>query len=179
MRKILLVAIIVISVGALFLFGRARLSGHRIELKANFLDAQGLRAGASVRVAGVDVGSVTSVRVRPELRDNPAEIVMGLRTPYELKIPRDSIVSLATAGVLGPTFVEIDVTGASGEPATNGTVLKARETEAPSTQQLIDKITNAVQRIQRKPCDNEPGDADSSSSVRKERGSGQKKSVVK
>jgi phospholipid/cholesterol/gamma-HCH transport system substrate-binding protein len=107
MRKLVLLAIIVIGIISLvFAFGGGRLFGHRLELKAYFPDALGLRAGAQVRLAGVEVGSVTSVRARPDMRDNPAEVTMLLNTPYELKLPTDSAVSLATAGVLGETFAQ-------------------------------------------------------------------------
>jgi phospholipid/cholesterol/gamma-HCH transport system substrate-binding protein len=151
MRKIVLVAVVLIAAAILVLFGRARLSSHKIELKTYFQGAQGLRAGATVRVAGVDIGSVRSIRVRPELRENPAEVIMDIRTPYELKIPRDSVVTLETEGVLGATFAEIDVTGASGEPATNGAVLKSKQTE-PLSQQLIDKVGDIIRRM---PCEPE------------------------
>lgn len=167
MRKVLLGGIIVIAVTAVFLFARARLSGHRLELKANFHNAQGLRQGAPVRVAGVDVGSVSSVRVRPELRENAAEVVMDVHTPYELKIPRDSVATLQTAGVLGPTFIEIDVAGASGEPANNGTVLKSKETEPLNTKEFIEKVGNVLQR---KPCDGDSGDAASDSGQKNKSG---------
>ncbi len=102
-----------------------------------------------MRLAGVNVGSVANIRVRPELRENPAEVLMDVRTPYELKIPRDSVVTLETEGALGATFAEIDVTGASGEPAPNGAVLKSKETE-PLTQELIEKVGDIIQR---KPCE--------------------------
>jgi phospholipid/cholesterol/gamma-HCH transport system substrate-binding protein len=173
MRKVLLGVIIVIPVVAAFLFVHARLSGYRIELKTHFHDAQGLRPGASVRIAGVDVGSVTSVRVRPELGENAAEVVMDLHTPYELKIPRDSVASLQTAGVLGPTFVEIHMAGASGQPANNGTVLNSKETEPLSTKELIEKVENVLQR---KPCDSESG-VETSDSGQKNK-SGQKQQVL-
>jgi MlaD protein len=52
---------------------------HRREVRVYFQDAQGLHAGASVRMAGVDIGSVSSVRVRPE-PPAPAEVVMVLHT---------------------------------------------------------------------------------------------------
>ncbi len=44
----------------------ARPMRQTIGVKAYFTDAMGLRPSARVRLAGVDVGSVTSVRVRPE-----------------------------------------------------------------------------------------------------------------
>lgn len=39
----------------------------------------------------------------------PAEVMMKLRTPYELHVPNDATVSLYTEGVLGETFAEINV----------------------------------------------------------------------
>jgi hypothetical protein len=90
--------------------------GHKLVVKAYFSNAMSLRNGAPVRLAGVDVGSVRSVRARPELKEAPAEVVMVLTPAYELKIPNDSTVSLATTGVLGSTYVEIDVAHASGAP---------------------------------------------------------------
>ena len=110
----------------------AKHSEHQLQVKAYFLDAHGLRAGAPVRVAGVDVGRVTEVRVRPELKEHPAEVTMLLQTPYELRIPNDSIVLLSTAGLLGETYPEIEIRYASGLPLENGAVLKTREALNPT-----------------------------------------------
>jgi ABC-type transporter Mla subunit MlaD len=55
-------------------------------VKAYFTNASGLRDGANVRVAGVDVGSVKSVRVRPELKEEPVEVVMVLNPRYEVSV---------------------------------------------------------------------------------------------
>ena len=68
MRKIVLFAIVIVGIVAVAMFvGRAKiLRGHRLELKVYFKDAQGLRVGAPVRLAGVDIGSVTKVRAHPD-----------------------------------------------------------------------------------------------------------------
>src|SRR5258708_256005 len=95
-------------VGAAIAFALARPSGHSLDIKCYFKDAEGLRPGAKVRLAGVEVGIVTSVRVRPEFRDHPAEVVMILQTPYELKVPDDAVVTLESAGVLGATYAQIN-----------------------------------------------------------------------
>ena len=176
MRKSLLISLVAIAIAVVFILARTRISAHKIELKTYFRDAQGLRAAAPVRVAGVDVGSVRSVRVRPELRENAAEVIMDVRTPYKLEIPRDSVASLATAGVLGPTFVEVDVASASGEPATNGAVLKSRQTETLNAQEFIEKVASIVQR---KSCDTGANIPGTDSSVTEHRKSGQKQPVVK
>lgn len=109
-----------------------------------------MRAGAPVRMAGVDVGTIATVRVRPDQHGAPAEVIMALRTPYELIVPKDASVSLETAGVLGPTFAEIDIIGASGPPLENGGVLKSKEGTKLTTEQLIERVADIVKQ---KPCD--------------------------
>ncbi len=121
-------AVAIAAVVLVFALARpVRPSMHDLEIKCYFRDAQGLRPGARVRLGGVDVGSVTGIRARPELRDHPAEVIMLLQTPYELKIPSDSVVSLETAGLLGEVFPEINVRDASGPPLPSGGVLATRE----------------------------------------------------
>jgi ABC-type transporter Mla subunit MlaD len=136
--------------GVVLVLALARPNHHALELKCYFKDAQGLRAGAKVRVAGVEVGTVNSVRVRPESRDNPVEVNMMVQTPYELKIPNDAVVVLESAGVLGETFPQIDIQGASGPPVGNGGVLKTAPTVNVSSQELVERLSNALAQ---KSCD--------------------------
>lgn len=147
--------------GVVLALGLGRPASHTLQLKCYFKDAAGLRAGAQVRLAGVEVGRVISVRVRPELRENPAEVIMLLQTPYELRVPNDSVVILQSAGVLGEVFPEIDIRDASGPPIANGGVLKTVPTMAVSPQELMDCF---FQRVSGKPCDlgKRAPDADSS-----------------
>ena len=70
---------------------------------------------------------------------------MVLSPPYELKIPNDSTVLLETAGVLGETFVEIDVASASGPPIGANAVLKAKPTVQLTTEQVIEKLSEVLQ----------------------------------
>ena len=134
MRRIILVAMIVFGL-AVILLTFAKHTQHQFEVKTYFRDARGLRAGAPVQVAGVDVGRVTDVRVRPELKQHPAEVVLLFQTPYKLEIPSDSVVLLSRAGMLGETYAEVDIRSASGPPVGNKGVLKAREEEAPQTKE--------------------------------------------
>lgn len=149
MRRAGLIAVVIAVIAFAVLFGYPRLFVHRIELRVYFQNAHGLRTGAPVRLAGVEVGTITSVRARPEMQAAPAEVTMRLRTPYELNIPNDSVVSLDTAGVLGETFAEINILGASGAPVKNGEVLKEKPTKLLSTEDLIEKVGDIVRP---KPC---------------------------
>lgn len=128
----------------------ARAGGHRLHLTCYFENAGLLKTGASVTVAGVKVGSVTSVRVRPEMRDHPAEVTLLLQTPYELKIPNDAVVVLESAGLLGEMFAEIDIRNATGPPVKDGGTLSTRRENAVTGQQLLDCISNLAEH---KPCD--------------------------
>ena len=149
MRKVGLVAVVIAVIAFAVLLGYPRLFAHGIELRVYFQNVHGLRAGAPVRLAGVELGTITGVRVRPEMQAAPVEVTMRLRTPYEFSVPNDSTVSLDTAGVLGETFAEINVLGASGAPVKSGGVLKEKPTKFLSTEDLIEKVGDIVRP---KPC---------------------------
>jgi phospholipid/cholesterol/gamma-HCH transport system substrate-binding protein len=114
---------------ALLLFlmsGTSGLFTHRITLISYFDNASGLREGAPVRLSGVDIGNVVSIRVVPDKdkQATPVEIIMKVSTKYGFNIRRDSVTSLDTAGVLGETFMDIDSSQAIDQPAKDGDTLR-------------------------------------------------------
>ncbi|MGA9070903.1 MAG: MCE family protein [Terracidiphilus sp.] len=121
---------------------------HRLTLRTYFSDAQGLRAGSPVSLAGVEIGKVTTVRVLSQSGKNIAEITFLISTPYDLKIPNNAAITTASAGILGDTFLVIKTDGASGPPATNGTVLKAVPPERDFTTEFSQSFVNAVRENQ-------------------------------
>ncbi len=83
--------------------GTGGLFTSKIELKSYFDNANGLREGAPVRLAGVDIGNVTKILV---VRDRtkqltPVEVTMKVNTRYLFNLRKDSLTLLSTAGVLG------------------------------------------------------------------------------
>jgi len=119
---------------------------HSLMVKAYFGNVSGLHEGAKVRIAGVDIGSVKSVRVRPELGQEPVEVVMTLNPPYEIKIPTDSTVFLQTAGVLGETYVEINTADASGPPLGQDAALKSQPVEQMTSQQFLELVSKILEK---------------------------------
>ena len=138
-------AIVGVTVAALLLVV-PRSTSHKLIVKAYFTNAEGLRNGAVVRAAGVEIGSVRSVRFRPELKEEPAEVVMVINPPYEIKIPNDSVVSIRTAGILGEPYVNIDATAASGPAIGNNAVLKSRPAEQVSAEQLLERLSKDLEK---------------------------------
>jgi phospholipid/cholesterol/gamma-HCH transport system substrate-binding protein len=126
-RKILLALIIAVGLSTIGFLAVGRQRYYHLELKSCFNDVQGLKAGASVRIAGVDVGSVRQVKANPNTRNCPAEVDMRLATTYEITVPKDAIAGIATAGLLGETYVEMDTAQAEGGPSENYGYLKSKQ----------------------------------------------------
>ncbi len=89
--------------------GKVEVMGqHGYEVNATFSDTGGLRLGAAVVIAGVDVGRVKSIK----MEDYEARVVLELDP--DLKIHEDAIVSIKTRGLIGEKFVQISA-GAADE----------------------------------------------------------------
>ena len=149
MRKRIWIGVaLLLAIATILSIPFAKRSKRNLQVKAYFQNAAGLQVGAAVRIAGVEVGRVTAIRVRPELRDNPAEVSISLDRSYMLNIPRDSVASLSTEGVLGPAFVDIDIRKASGPPLQNGAVLKTVSVDSLTPKQFLDRMSEIVQQKQ-------------------------------
>jgi phospholipid/cholesterol/gamma-HCH transport system substrate-binding protein len=140
-RKSILVLIIVVGLAAISSLLINPLRYSRQDIKSCLDDAGGLRAGAAVRIAGVDVGTVRSVRANPQDKNCPAEVEMALATTYEIRIPQDSIAEVETAGLLGETYLSVNTTQASGAPVENYGYLKSKPTK--KTLSLADQLKAA------------------------------------
>ena len=141
LKKFIIVLLVVIGLTAIGSLFAGRFKPHRQVLKSCFADVQGLKRGAEVRIAGVDVGTVRSVRSNPQSKNCPAEIEMKVATAYELRIPRDSLTEIDTAGLLGGSLVTIDATQASELPIENYGYLKSKS--ANRTLSLDEELTAA------------------------------------
>jgi phospholipid/cholesterol/gamma-HCH transport system substrate-binding protein len=149
MRKAIWIGVaILLALAAIVSIPFAKRSRRGVQVQAYFQNVAGLQVGAPVRIAGVEVGRVTAIRVRPELRDNPAEVSISLDRSHMLDIPSDSVASLSTEGVLGPAFVDIDIRNASGPPLQNGAVLKTVSVENLTPKQFLDRLSEIVQQKQ-------------------------------
>ena len=109
--------------------GMGGLFTSKIQLRSYFDNANGLREGAPVRLAGVDIGNVTKIMV---VRDRtkqltPVEVTMKVSTRYLFNLRKDSLTLLSTAGVLGETYIDIDSSQSKGPQAQDGDVLPSRE----------------------------------------------------
>ena len=96
MVGLLAVAYLTLNLGGLELFG-----GNYYKVHASFVSISGLKAGARVEIAGVQVGKVSRI----SLVDDEAEVVLALKP--EVKIGSDVFASIKTQGIIGDKFVQL------------------------------------------------------------------------
>jgi phospholipid/cholesterol/gamma-HCH transport system substrate-binding protein len=73
----------------------------RYVVRARFASVGDLKEGAPVRLAGVKVGEVRSVRLNNYLAE--AELAIG----HTLELPRDTIASIRSEGLLGDVYISL------------------------------------------------------------------------
>jgi len=105
-----LAAMIIIAVG-----GQSGFSWQRYELKTKFDNVQGLKSGAIVRVAGVEVGKVTDV----SFSGAAVQITLSVRKDMQQRITTDSRASIGSLSLLGEPIIEISPAG-TGTPLNDG-----------------------------------------------------------
>lgn len=99
----------------IFLIGdERRLFEQDVEFRTSFPDVQGLKAGAPVRMGGIDVGHVTEVGYGTDPGDTTVYVRLSIVSSEASRIKTDAEAKIAAKGLLGDKLVEITV-GESGE----------------------------------------------------------------
>jgi phospholipid/cholesterol/gamma-HCH transport system substrate-binding protein len=119
-------ACIVLAILIFLMSGTGGWFTRKITLRSYFDNAGGLRNGAAVRLQGVDIGNVVSIRLVNK-QFTPVEVTMKVVTKYHSNLRKDSHTALSTAGVLGETYIDIDSATARGPEAKDGDVLPTIE----------------------------------------------------
>lgn len=136
-----IVAIIAGTTGALVLNASffARLS-HNFTISAVFPDTAGLRGGDRVSIAGVQVGSVGSIR-----QDGNA-VRVALKVNHGVEIPDDSKAAIRVATILGRKEVGITTGGNWAHLLKGGDVIPQDRTSSPT--EVLDVQTDAQGALQ-------------------------------
>lgn len=107
-----LTGVLVIAVG-----GASGFSWERYGLKTSFANVQGLKSGAVVRVAGVEVGKVTDVA----LAGTGVDVRLSIKKENRARITTESYASIGSMSLLGEPLIDVS-------PSTTGTPLKDGDT---------------------------------------------------
>ena len=110
------VAALTLAVLILLMSGASDLFRRKLILRTYFSDANGLLEGAPVRLQGVTVGKVSEIRVvaDPSRKLAPIEVTMEIGYRFRANLRTDSVTTLATEGILGETYIDIDSSQSKG-----------------------------------------------------------------
>jgi len=140
-----IVASITLAVLIFLMTGTGGWFTHKIILKSYFDNAQGLRVGAPVRLAGVDIGNVTRIQIVSGRPADPVEVTMKVNTTYHTSMRKDSVTIMSTAGILGETYIDIDSSTAKGAEVVDGDTLAARD--QPQIQDVVRASQGTLQNM--------------------------------
>jgi len=121
------------------------LFSHKLKLRSYFENASGVKVGAPVTLEGVTIGNVTHVRVVPARNPFPVEVSMQVGEEFISALHANSTASIAQAGVLGDSYVDISSAHASGPPPPQNAELKA--TGSPSIQDVIRTSEDSIAEV--------------------------------
>ena len=104
--------VIVVGVGAMgyLAIGLAGLEFSQSDkyiIRTQFDNISGLKYGASVEIAGVQIGEVTKI----ELKDPMA--IVSLKITKAVKMKEDDIFSIRTKGIIGDRYVKVSRGGSN------------------------------------------------------------------
>lgn len=97
------------------------IGGHLYQVDAEFDTVSGLRPGATIEIAGVEVGRVRAIR----LKEDRAVATFAIND--SIKLYDDTIASVKTRGIIGEKFVSLSPGGGGAELKPGS---KIRDTES-------------------------------------------------
>lgn len=111
------------------------MGGNYYAVTAEFDSVSGLKAGARVELAGVEIGKVDRIGLEPKSGDRA---VTYLKIKTGTKITDDVIASVRTSGIIGDKFIKLTPGGSDRFLKNND---KIRETEsAIDIEELVSKF---------------------------------------
>ncbi len=145
----------------IYLLGaQARYFERKYTLAAEFTEVGGLIEGATVRLAGVQIGRVTDVALPPE-PGGKVRVTLTIARQFANRIRQNSEARIVTQGLLGDKLMEISIGSADSPPLKPGERLRAREpfelgqalAQGGDTLANINRLTNtlnaAIERLDR------------------------------
>lgn len=100
-------ALIFLTLGILIMGKQTKLFTPKGELSVVMTDVAGLKVGAPVWLAGVDVGAVTRISFEHPRASNEVTVDLEVDREALKKIGTDSIITVKTRGLMGEKYVDI------------------------------------------------------------------------
>ncbi|KRA31644.1 outer membrane lipid asymmetry maintenance protein MlaD [Rhodanobacter sp. Root627] len=100
--------------------------GDSYTLQTQFTNIGQLKERAPVKIAGVRVGQVQSITLKPD--HDVADVTLSIDKHYD-HIPQDSVATIFTSGLLGDQYVGIEYGSAKQVVANGGSLARTKSTQ--------------------------------------------------
>jgi phospholipid/cholesterol/gamma-HCH transport system substrate-binding protein len=108
---------------SLYMIGRNRnLFGPTFTIAASFRNINGLMVGNNVRFSGIDVGTVSKIRITS---DSSVMVEMVIDKNVRKFIKDNAIAAIGTDGLMGNKLVNINFKSGTGNALKNGSILQS------------------------------------------------------
>lgn len=98
-----------IALATFILGGGEEIFARHYTLHTAYEDVKGMKVGAVVRLAGIDVGEVRAVRFSSDPEVKQIEVDLQIQEEYQPRIREDSVATIQQIGVLGDMYVSLTV----------------------------------------------------------------------
>src|SRR2546426_506839 len=152
---------LVVFLAIIYLLGaQARYFERKYELIAEFIEVGGLIEGATVRLAGVQIGRVTGVSLPPQ-PGGKVRVTLTMAQRFADRIRGNAEARIVTQGLLGDKLVELTIGSVDSpplrpgehltahEPLETGRVLAEAGEALASVKRLATALNVAVERVDR------------------------------
>jgi phospholipid/cholesterol/gamma-HCH transport system substrate-binding protein len=112
--------------------------GDSYALQTQFTNIGQLKERAPVKIAGVRVGQVQSITLKPD--HDVADVTLSIDKRYD-HIPQDSVATIFTSGLLGDQYVGIEYGSAKQVVANGGSLARTKSTQP--LEQMLGKFFGA------------------------------------
>jgi phospholipid/cholesterol/gamma-HCH transport system substrate-binding protein len=113
--------------GMIYALGaKSRLFEAKYTIHAEFSEVGGLAEGATVRLAGVQIGRVSGVEL-PSQPGGKVRVDLSIAKRFTDRVRKDSVARIETQGLLGDKIVEITIGGTNARPIGPGETIASKD----------------------------------------------------
>jgi phospholipid/cholesterol/gamma-HCH transport system substrate-binding protein len=105
---------------------KSRLFEAKYTVYAEFTEVGGLAEGATVRLAGVQIGRVAGVHL-PSVPGGKVRVDLAIAKRFADRVRKDSVARIETQGLLGDKIIEISVGTATAPPVKPGELIASKD----------------------------------------------------
>ena len=134
------IAVLVVAIGAIYYIGKQKNKfGSVVTISAFFRSVSGLQPGSSVRLGGIDVGTVDDIAL---VNDTTVAVDMIIQKGVDKFIKRDAKASIGSEGLMGDKVVVLLPGTPAAAPVVNGDTLA---TVAPiETEEILSSLKTSA-----------------------------------